>query len=388
MPIYRQVGQIPPKRHTQFRQPDGSLYYEELFGTEGFSGISSLVYHLRPNTTVQEVLPRPPVPAEVWEEDVHRHHLFRTIDAPQGGDAVSGRQVLLFNQDVSFAIARPTERMAYFYRNGRSDELYWVHEGSGLLDTIFGELRYRPGDWLVIPRGTLYQLQPDAEPQRFLIFESNGPVETPRRYRNDYGQFLEHAPMSERDLRPPTNLRTHDEAGDFEVRVKTGQKVTGYCFHHHPFDLVGWDGFLYPYAFNVEAFDPITGRIHQPPPVHQVFQAPGAVFCNFLPRKVDYHPLAIPSPYGHSNIDSDEVLYFVGGKFMGRAAVEAASFSLHPGGIPHGPKPGGLELSIGMEATEETAIMLDTFRPLQITQAARPYDDPKYPLAWIPQSHA
>lgn len=384
MPFYQSAGKIPPKRHTQFRKPEGSLYHEELFGTEGFSGISSLLYRLNPPTRVQDIQPRPPVPMEAWEQDVHRHHLFHTGQATAGGDAFTGRQPLFFNQDVVFSIARPTDRMEYFFRNARRDELYFVHEGTGDLLTQFGRIGYGPGDYLVIPRGTAYQVQPEDQPQRFVIIEANGFIETPRRFRNSYGQFLEHAPFSERDFRPPADLQTHDETGDFEIRVKVGRTVSSYCYHEHPFDLIGWDGFLYPYAFNIQDYEPITGRIHQPPPVHQVFEAPGFVVCNFVPRKVDYHPDAIPAPYNHSNIDSDEVLYFVGGNFLGRTSVEPASISLHPGGIPHGPKPGGYEASIGLERTEETAVMLDTFRPLHLTTVAEAYDDPKYPRAWLP----
>ena len=387
MPFYHHAGKVPRKRHTQFRKPDGSLYHEELFGTEGFSGISALLYHLHPPTLVQEIHAAPHFRLEPWECDVHRHHLFHTVEAQPGGDAFTARRPLFYNHDVVFSIARPTEGMAYFFRNGRSDELYFIHEGSGELLTQFGRIAYGAGDYLNIPRGTTYQLQPDPSggPQRFLVIEGNGHIQPPKRFRNTAGQFLEHAPFCERDLRAPADLETHDESGDFEVRVKVGQTVTTYCYHHHPFDLVGWDGYLFPYAFNIKDYEPITGRIHQPPPVHQVFEAPGFVVCNFVPRKIDYHPEAIPSPYNHSNIDSDEVLYYVGGNFLGRTSVEPASISLHPGGIPHGPKPGGYEGSIGKEATEETAVMMDTFRPLHITTAAQEYDDPKYPWAWLPK---
>ncbi|HEX2171632.1 MAG TPA: homogentisate 1,2-dioxygenase [Dehalococcoidia bacterium] len=385
MPFYQRVGRIPRKRHTQFRQPDGSFYHEELFGTEGFSGISSLLYHLRPPTLVQEIQARPPVPVQVWEQDVHRHHLFRTVDAPSGGDAYTGRHLLFYNDDVTFSIARPTDRMDYFFRNARQDELYFVHEGSGQLLTQFGRIEYGPGDYLNIPRGTTYQVQPGGDPQRMVVIESSGFIQTPKRFRNGYGQFLEWSPFCERDLRAPADLETRDEAGEFEIRVKVGRTVSSYCYHHHPFDLIGWDGLLFPYAFNIKDYEPITGRIHQPPPVHQVFEAPGFVVCNFVPRKVDYHPEAIPAPYNHSNIDSDEVLYFVGGNFLGRKSVEACSITLHPGGIPHGPKPGGLEASLGMEATEETAVMMDTFRPLHIAASAEKFDVPEYPYAWLPR---
>lgn len=385
MPFYHRVGNVARKRHTIFRKPDGSLYHEELFGTEGFSGTSALMYRLNPPTQVQDIQARPPVPIEDWEEGVHRHHLFRTEEAKPGGDAITSRQPLFHNSDVVFSIARPADRMDYFFRNARCDELYFVHEGEGDLHTQFGHIDYGPGDYLVIPRGTTYQLQPRGGAQRFVVMEAAGFIQPPKRFRNDHGQFLEHAPYCERDLRPPADLETHDESGDFEVRVKVGRTMTGYCYHKHPFDLVGWDGFLYPYALSIKDYEPITGRIHQPPPVHQVFEAPGFVVCNFVPRKVDYHPDAIPAPYNHSNIDSDEVLYHVEGKFLGRKAVEPASITLHPGGIPHGPKPGGLEASIGAERTEEVAVMMDTFRPLHLTTNAKMYDDPHYPKAWLPQ---
>jgi homogentisate 1,2-dioxygenase len=385
MAYYAARGLLPHKRHTQFRKQDGSLYHEELLGSEGFSGISTLVYRLNPPTRVQSMHAQPPMEREVWDDPLHRHHMFRTLAAEPVGDAISGRRTLLFNQDVAFSVARPALPMRYFFRNAHANELYFVHEGSGTLATAFGSIAYRPGDYLVIPHNTTYQVQPDGDgEQRFIVIEAAGPIEPPRRYRNEYGQFLEWSPYSERDLRPPAELETHDERGEFEVRVKTGRKVTSYCYHEHPFDVVGWDGCLYPYALNVDDFEPITGRIHQPPPVHQVFQIPGAVVCNFVPRKIDYHPLSIPAPYNHSNIDSDEVLYFVNGRFLGRKAVEPASISLHPSGIPHGPKPGAYEASIGLQETDEIAVMLDTFRPLAMTVAAREFDDPAYPMAWIP----
>lgn len=383
MPYYIARGLIPRKRHTQFRKSDGSLYHEELLGSEGFSGASTLVYHLYPPTRVHRIWAQPRIEREVWDEDVHRHHLFHTLNAQPQGDALTGRRTLFFNQDVAFSIVRPSEPMHYFFRNAHANELYFIHEGNGEIATAFGRIAYRPGDYIVIPHNTTYQLIPGGDPQRMIVIETAGYIEPPRRYLNEQGQFLEWAPYCERDLRPPEELETHDEHGEFEVRVKTGTKVTSYLYETHPFDIVGWDGCLYPYALNIADFEPITGRIHQPPPVHQVFQIPGAVVCNFLPRKVDYHPLAIPSPYNHSNIDSDEVIYYVNGQMLGRKAVEVASITLHPSGIPHGPKPGGYEGSIGLTETNEIAVMLDTFRPLVLTTAAREFDDPSYPMAWI-----
>ncbi len=389
MPYYVARGLLPHKRHTQFRKADGSLYHEELLGSEGFSGVSTLVYRLHPPTAVRSMQARPPLAREVWEDDLHRHHLFRTLPAEPEGDAISGRRTLFFNQDVAFSVLRPAGPMGYFFRNAYANELYFVHEGSGTLATPFGRIDYRPGDYLVVPHNTTYQLQPNpGEEQRLILIEAAGYIEPPKRYLNENGQFLEWAPYCERDLRPPAEIETYDERGEYEVRVKTGTKVTSYVYAEHPFDVVGWDGCLYPYALNIADFEPITGRIHQPPPVHQVFQIPGAVVCNFLPRKLDYHPQSIPSPYNHSNIDSDEVLYFVNGQMLGRKSVEVASISLHPSGIPHGPKPGGYEGSIGRTETDEIAVMLDTFRPLTLTTAARAFDDPAYPMAWLPLEEA
>jgi homogentisate 1,2-dioxygenase len=386
MPYYAARGLVPPKRHTQFRNADGGLYYEELLGSEGFSGASSLIYRLNQPTRVQRMVAQPPLEREVWDEPLHRHHLFRTIDARPQGDAVSGRRTLFFNQDVAYSVMRPVEQMDYFFRSAHVNELYFVDEGSGRLVTQYGTIEYGPGDWLVVPHNTTYQLQPHpGVDQQMVLIEAAGMIEPPRRYMNEYGQFLESSPYCERDLRLPEGLVTHDEKGEFEVRVKTGTKLTSYFYAEHPFDAVGWDGSLYPYAFNMHDFEPITGRIHQPPPVHQVFEMPGAVVCNFVPRKNDYHPLAIPAPYTHSNIDSYEVTYYVNANqsMLTSGAVDASAISLHPSGIPHGPKPGEYEASIGVTETDEIAVMMDTFRPLTLTTAARELDDPAYPMSFV-----
>jgi homogentisate 1,2-dioxygenase len=386
MPYYAARGIVPPKRHTQFRKADGGLYYEELLGSEGFSGASTLVYRLNQPTRVQRMIAQPPLEREVWDEPLHRLHLFRTLGARPQGDAISGRRTLFFNQDVAYSLVRPHEPMGYFFRNAHANELYFVHEGSGTLVTQFGTVAYRPGDWLVIPHNTTYQLLPNPDQeQRMIVIEAAGPIEPPKRYLNEHGQFLEWAPYCERDLRLPDDLTTHDERGEYEVQVKTGLKLTSYCYAEHPFDVVGWDGSLYPYALNMHDFEPITGRIHQPPPVHQVFQLQGAVVCNFVPRKNDYHPLAVPAPYSHSNIDSDEVTYYVNANrsMLTSGAVDAAAVSLHPSGIPHGPKPGEYEASIGVTETDEIAVMMDTFRPLTLTSVAREFDDPTYPTVFV-----
>lgn len=383
MPFYRSAGTVPHKRHTQFRKPDGSLYHEEVFGTQGFHGVSSILYHVQPPTRVQQLSQCSELHLDEWDEGVHRLHHFRTREAAAGGDAVSARQQLFWNEDISISVARPDAQMDYFYRNARADELCFVHEGTGLLESNQGSIRFHPGDYLVIPRGTTYRLRLGQGPHRFFSVESQGAIETPRRYRNDSGQLLEHSPFCERDIRCPENLETHDEQGDFEVRVKVGPRLMSYCYSSHPFDLIGWDGYLYPWALSVVDFEPITGRIHQPPPVHQVFEGTNFVVCNFVPRKLDYHPDSIPAPYNHSNIDSDEVIYYVNGNFESRRGIESGSITLHPGGLPHGPHPGAAEASIGKERTDELAVMVDTFRPLRLSTLAAALDDGHYPYSWL-----
>ena len=384
MTYYHKMGAIPHKRHTQFRQPNGSLYHEELMGTRGFSGIQSLLYHLHPPTQIQKIVMQKTVDIAYADTDSlhHRHLLTATVAA--GGDAVEARIPVMANADVCIYVARPTEAMPYWYRFAHGDEVIFIHEGSGVLESQYGTIRYRSGDYLVIPTGVLWRILPDEGiEQRMLAIEANGHIEPPARYINRYGQFLEHSPYNERDIRPPEALITYDETGEFEVRVKARNLITSYFYHHHPLDVVGWDGHLWPFAFNIEDFEPITGRIHQPPPVHQTFDGPGFVVCSFVPRLFDYHPLAIPAPYNHSNLDSDEVIYYVEGNFMSRKGIERGSITLHPGGIPHGPHPGLYEGSIGKERTEELAVMIDTFRPLRLTQNALALEDNKYPYSWI-----
>jgi homogentisate 1,2-dioxygenase len=385
--FYATRGTIPPKRHTQHRAPDGSLYAEELFGVEGFTGRSSLLYHLVPPTRTHRVEPAGRVALEEADDEAHRHRLVNTRAVEPSGDVVSGRIPLFFNADIVMGVVRPAEAMpaGTFYRNGQADELLYVHEGAGLLDTVFGPIRYGPGDYLVLPIGTTWRLDPEAgSPQRMLWLECPSEIEPPRRYRNDYGQLLEHSPYSQRDIRVPDDVPPRHEAGEFVVRVKVRDRLTAYHYRHHPFDVVGWDGYLWPFAFNIADFEPITGRIHQPPPVHQTFQARNFVVCSFVPRKFDYHPLSIPAPYNHSNINSDEVIYYVAGNFMSRRGVDTSSFTLHPAGIPHGPHPGTAEASIGKEATAELAVMVDTFHPLRITRQAAGLEDERYPYSWLP----
>jgi homogentisate 1,2-dioxygenase len=387
--FYVRRGQVPPKRHTQFRKPDGTLYAEELFGVEGFTGRASLLYHHTPPTRTNRIEKIRDVELEAWSDAPHRHYLVNTKDVAPSGDAISGRVPLFFNHDIVFGVVRPAEAMTRYYRNGEADEMLFVHEGSGTLETIFGPIEYGPGDYLVIPIGTTYRVVPSGEQaQRMLWLECPSNLEPPRRYRNEYGQLLEHSPYAERDIRPPAEMEARTDEGEFVVEVKTRGRITAYHFTHHPFDLVGWDGYLYPYAFNISDFEPITGRIHQPPPVHQTFQARNFVVCSFVPRKFDYHALAIPAPYNHSNINSDEVIYYVAGNFMSRRGVDISSFTVHPAGIPHGPHPGTVEASIGKEATEELAVMIDTFHPLHLTRQAGELDDPAYPFSWLPPGDA
>ncbi len=385
MPSYHRLGQIPPKRHTQFRKPDGTLYAEEVFGTEGFSGNYSILYYHYPPTRVTKVEKFQDVQLEEWDEGVQRHHHLKTAQLPPGGDAVLGNQILMFNKDVALGIAQPTEPMRYFYRNGENDLVYFVHDGHGTLETNFGLLPYHEGDYIIIPRGTTFRFDiPADSPQtRFLTIEAHGTIEPPRRYLNNNGQFLEHSPYCDRDIRRPEELVTHTEQGQFEVRLKVGNRITSYWYDHHPLNVVGWDGHEYPWIFNIADFEPITGRVHQPPPVHQTFQGPNFVVCSFVPRKLDYHPLSVPVPYNHSNIDSDEMIYYVNGNFGSRRGIERSSITLHPRGIPHGPQPGAVEKSLGAERTEELAVMVDTFYPLKYTTVARTIDDEKYPYSWL-----
>ena len=386
--FYVSRGNVPHKRHTQHRAADGSLFAEELFGVEGFTGRSSLLYHVVPPTRTYRIEPVVGAHLSLEEADdgYHHHRLIDAAGVEPHGDAVTGRIPLFFNSDIVMGVVRPAEVMpeTVFYRNGEADELLFVHEGTGLLDTAFGPIRYGPGDYLVIPIGTTWRLAPDAgREQRMLYLECPSEIEAPKRYRNDYGQLLEHAPFSQRDIRLPDEVPARTDEGEFRVHVKMRNRLTAYHYRHHPFDVVGWDGYLWPYAFNIGDFEPITGRVHQPPPVHQTFAARNFVVCSFVPRKFDYHPLAIPAPYNHSNINSDEVIYYVAGNFMSRRGVDISSFTLHPAGIPHGPHPGTAEASIGKEATEELAVMVDTFNPLKITRQAAELDDPAYPYSWM-----
>ena len=413
MPFYHTLGQIPAKRHTQFAKAEGkgqpgSLYYEQLFGTVGFDGMSSLLYHVHRPTMVREVLESVDLtPKLAVEKNMLARKLIGFNAAPtapdstgqtNGNDFIISRTPLLVNNDLIFGLAAPKMHSSqtngvhqspatYFYKNADSDELLFVHRGSGKLRTLLGTIPFGYGDYLVIPRGMIYQIEFDqndeSERPRLLYVESRSPIYTPKRYRNHFGQLLEHAPFCERDIRCPQDLETHDEMGDFIIKIKKQGSLHSLVYASHPFDVVGWDGYNYPYAFNIQNFEPITGRVHQPPTVHQTFQTDTFVVCSFVPRLYDYHPLSIPAPYNHSNIDSDEVIYYVDGDFMSRNDIAPGHITLHPGGIPHGPAPGAMERSIGKKETVEYAVMVDTFRPLMLTEQAMMIDDGTYYKSWL-----
>lgn len=382
--FYHHLGEIPPKRHTQFRQPDGSLYNEEVVSSEGFSGIYSILYHTNPPTRIKALgNPVPYGPKILENYGLKQTHLNTAKVGPTGEDYLSARKVLLKNSDCSMAICSPRQRkMDYFYKNAEGDEVLFVHDGGGKLISQFGAIEFRQGDYVVIPRTVIYKIEFNEGPLRLLIIESASPVETVKRYRNRLGQLLEHSPYCERDIRPPHELAADNSRGEFLVKIKKQGFLHQYHYDYSPLAVVGWDGFLWPYALSIHDFEPITGRIHQPPPVHQTFEAHNFVICSFVPRLFDYHPLAIPAPYNHSNIDSDEVLYYAEGNFMSRRGIERGSFTLHPGGLPHGPHPGTIEKSIGAKETKELAVMLDTFRPLFLTTDAKEFVDPNYPMSW------
>lgn len=388
MPHYTRLGQIPGKRHVQFRRPDGALYTEEVVGAEGFSGISSICYHIHPPTLVERIEEPIPYGVEYADEDFLRHRHLRGFQIEPGGDWLSGRRYVMGNADVRLAIARPTQVMDYFYRNATCDELVFVHEGEGRLESLLGTVEFTQGDYVHVPRTVTHRwVFNDGRPPRLLVIEAQSEIRFPKRYRNAFGQLLEHSPFHERDIRPPADLVTHDEEGEFEIRIAKHGYLHRYIMRYHPFDVVGWDGYMYPYAISIHDFEPITGRIHQPPPVHQMFEAHNFVVCSFVPRLFDYHPDAIPAPYNHSNIDSDEVLFYAEGDFMSRRGIDRGSFTLHPGGIPHGPHPGTTEASIGKKETRELAVMVDTFRPLKLTQTALEIDDADYAYSWKPELH-
>lgn len=383
MPFYQKLGNIPHKRHIQFRKENGELYHEQLFGTIGFDGMSTLLYHNHPPTRVKKVLESIDVAPKIAVEKNMKSINLQGFNVQPVDDFLDSRVPVLTNSDCTIELAAPRKSVKdYFYKNADADEVIFIHRGSGKLKTLMGVIEFGYGDYLVIPRGIIYQIEFDTEDNRLFIVESHHPIYTPKRYRNWFGQLLEHSPFCERDFRTPSHLETHDEEGDFLMKVKKENMLHQYIYASHPFDVVGWDGYNFPYAFNIKNFEPITGRVHQPPPVHQTFETGAFVICSFVPRLYDYHPQAIPAPYNHSNIDSDEVLYYVDGDFMSRNNIEKGAITLHPAGIPHGPHPGAYERSIGQEKTEELAVMVDTFKPLKLTQQALELENPGYALSW------
>ena len=384
MPRYHSLGKIPPKRHTQFRKPDGSLYSEQLFGTIGFDGMYTNSYHVHRPTMVKAIKNQYSVAPKIAKQNNIQSYRFRGFQIAPKNDYLESRKAVLTNSDCTIILAAPKNSVTdYFYKNTDSDELLFVHKGSGKLRTHLGNLDFKYGDYLLIPRGIIYQIDFDTQDNRLFIVESRRPIYTPKRYRNWFGQHLEHSPFCERDIRVPYELDTNDQKGDFLIKVKKNDEIIEMVYASHPFDVVGYDGYNYPYAFSIPDFEPITGRIHQPPPVHQTFETDAFVVCSFCPRLYDYHPLSIPAPYNHSNIDSDEVLYYVDGDFMSRNDIDAGHISLHPAGIPHGPHPGAAERSIGKKGSDELAVMVDTFKPLMVTQEAMEIADEDYFKSWL-----
>ncbi len=383
MAHYYTLGSIPHKRHTQFRKPDGSLYSEQLFSTEGFADDYALLYHCYPPTMITKTDEPIDVSPKIAEEKMLKHRSFEGFKVKPEEDYLLSRKAVLVNNDCHIVLAAPTKSMVdYFYKNADADEMIFVHEGTGKVKTQYGELPFSYGDYIIIPRGTIYQIEFNNDKNRLFIVESFTPLRFPKRYVSNLGQLMEHAPFCERDIRTPQDLKMHDEHGDFLIKTKKKGILYGLHYGTHPFDVVGWDGCCYPYIFSIHDFEPITGRVHQPPPVHQTFETNAFVVCSFVPRLYDYHPNAIPAPYNHSNIDSDEVLYYVAGEFMSRKHVTQGMITLHPAGIPHGPHPGAVEKSIGIKETAELAVMIDTFRPLQLTEDALSIENDGYVMSW------
>jgi homogentisate 1,2-dioxygenase len=384
MPIYHKLGKIPQKRHTVFKNTKGQHQYEQLFGTEGFAGMSALLYHVHRPTMVKEIVKSYSIEPKIAIEKNIKSLLLKGFDVKPADDFLESRKALLVNSDVYLGLAAPKKSLKdYFYKNADADEMLFVHKGTGTLRTMMGNIKFEYGDYLIIPRGVIYQIDFDTTDNRLLYLESFSPIYTPKRYRNHFGQLLEHSPFCERDLKFPEDMETNDQKGNFLMKIKKEGMIHEVMYASHPFDVVGWDGYNFPYGISIHNFEPITGRVHQPPPVHQQFETSAYVVCSFCPRLYDYHPQAVPAPYNHSNIDSDEVLYYVDGDFMSRNNIEQGHITLHPKGIPHGPAPGAMERSIGHKETQELAVMVDTFRPLKVTEDAMKIDDGKYYKSWV-----
>tara|TARA_X000001036_G_scaffold304204_1_gene283166 strand:+ start:3904 stop:5073 length:1170 start_codon:yes stop_codon:yes gene_type:complete len=388
MPFYLKQGHIPAKRHTVFKKYDGSLLYEELMSREGFSYVYSNLYHIHMPTQIIEIGKLSEINFKFSKDKTHRPRHIRTSQISSSGDIVSSRKLLFFNQDLNIYKSHVSENMSYigcddnFYKNGTYDELIYIQEGEGVIKTQLGDITYKNGDYLVIPRGIIWKMIVSKD-SKILIIESVAPIETPSKYRNRVGQLLEHSPFCERDIKTPELSEPINKSGRFLVKVRTDKGIQDIFYAKHPFDVVGWDGYYFPWKLNIDDFEPIVGSIHQPPPVHQVFQSRGFVICSFVSRLFDFHPQAIPAPYPHSNVDSDEVLFYSKGDFMSRKGIQAESISYHPMGIPHGPHPGKYEASIGKKSTDELAVMVDTFKPLNIASDTDECDDSEYPKSWI-----
>jgi homogentisate 1,2-dioxygenase len=384
MPIYHKLGKFPQKRHIVFEKPSGGIYYEQLFGTEGFNGHSSLLYQVHRPTQIKEILKSYDVSPKIAIQKNIKPLLLQGFQAKSEDDFLDSRKAMLVNGDCIVGLAAPKQSLrSYFYKNADADEMIFIHKGKGTLRTFMGNIPFEYGDYLIIPRGMIYQIDFETTENRLFYVESFAPFYTPKRYKNSSGQLLEHSPFCERDFKLPEEIETYDEKGDFLIKIKKEGMIHEVVYATHPFDVIGWDGYNFPYAFSIHNFEPITGRVHQPPPVHQTFETSTFVVCSFCPRLYDYHPKAIPAPYNHSNIDSDEVLYYVDGDFMSRNNIEQGHITLHPKGVPHGPAPGAYERSIGQKDTAELAVMVDTFRPLMVTEEAMKLDDGKYYKSWV-----
>lgn len=383
MPFYHQLGHLPEKRHVVFRQPSGALYQEELVGTQGFSGLSSLVYHVFPPTKVKQKDKPYSVQPKIAIQNGLEAMSFLGFNIKPEKDYIKSRKTLFVNDAMHIGMAAPSQSTPYFFKNADADEMIFVHKGKGVVRTMYGNLPFKYGDYIIIPRGTVYQVDFETEDNLWLYVESFSPIFTPKRYRNEFGQLLEHSPFCERDIKRPVDLKTYDEVGEFDIFIKKKGFIFPYVYANHPFDVIGWDGYHYPYIFSIFNFEPITGRIHMPPPIHQTFENAHFVICSFVPRLYDYHPDAIPAPYHHSNIDSDELLYYVDGDFMSRNNIQKGQITLHPGGIPHGPHPGAIERSIGQKETKELAVMIDPFQPVLVTEEAMGIEVKDYYKSWL-----
>jgi homogentisate 1,2-dioxygenase len=388
---YQSIGSVPAKRHVQVRRDDGDptrpsgLLTEEVLGYEGFSGNETILYHLNSPCRLDSVGGFTPIERAEWVPEAHVHRLADANPVEAGGNPVGGRQLLMFNGDIEVSICKPTSELDGFYRNGEGDEVLYIHRGGGVLRTVFGRVPFREKDYVVIPRGTTHTWELDADAEQFWVcFHTPGEIETPNRYRNRYGQLLEHSPFSQRDFHGPGELETSDETGEFHVTVRVRGGHQEYVLDRHPFDVVGWDGYVWPYTFNADDFEPRAGRYHLPPPTHQTFQGPNFVICTFAPRMLDWDPEAVPLPYHHSNIQSEEVMFYAEGDYAARKGVDIGCLTLHPSGLPHGPQPGTVEKALGAKSTSELAVMWDTFRPLRLTTLWQAHDKPGYALSWNP----